>query len=354
MKTRITISIVCLLILAGCSSPAATEPPVQEVSAAATATDIPPTETPEPTATSTSTPTPTDTPTPTITPTPTDTPLPPGFAPVASNYDWEPVIEVFDGVPMALVPAGCFPMGTTEAQIDALAAECSEFAETNEYWGDCDYEWYRSRRVDALPQHQVCFEEPFWIDVYEAANAEGVAPDEWMGRVMPMAPLTGLMAQEYCESRGARLPTEAEWEYAARGPSGWMYPWGNERGGARLNFCDVHCSDINSSNPSVDDGYAGIAPVGSFPGGVSWVGAYDISGNVIEWVNDWYGANYYAVSPGINPQGPEGGEKRVLRGGSYLTHTFAYQATTRLQNFPSVGHGWSGDFGTRCAMSYQP
>ena len=88
-------------------------------------------------------------------------------------------------------------------------------------------------------------------------------------------------AETYCEWAGARLPTEDEWSYAARGPNSYTYPWGNTFDGTRLNYCDVNCPS-GEADKNVNDGYAGTAPVGTYPTGASWIGALDMSGNVWE------------------------------------------------------------------------
>lgn len=227
---------------------------------------------------------------------------------VASNDEWTPDIQDFDGVQMALVPAGCFMMGDETGN-----------------WNE-------------KPAHEVCFEEPFWIDVYVVTNGQyGAAVERCVEFSseddQPHICIDWSDAVAHCKSRGARLPTEAEWEYAARGPDGLAYPWGNE-----FNS-DYVVWDVSQT-----------AAVGSKPDGASWVGALDMSGTVYEWVSDWYDGGYYASSPRENPTGPERGEKRVLRGGAGLDDiSFYLRAGARSWLLPDD----SGSFvGFRCALSY--
>lgn len=210
--------------------PSATSVP-SDTSVPPTRTSIPPSNTPRPTNTSV-----------TIIPTATD-------APVSTPMN---AVREFDGVEMVLVPAGCFQMGSNAA--DA--------------------------QPDEMPPHQVCVES-FWIDRYEVTNAqyrqfESVAPnpptrDE---ANYPRDNVSWFEANAHCAARDARLPTEAEWEYAASGQDNLIYPWGNQFMGANFVYSN------NAGNTT--------APVGS-RGVTSWVGAYDMAGNAREWTATLYG-----------------------------------------------------------------
>lgn len=139
----------------------------------------------------------------------------------------------------------------------------------------------------------------------------------------PINCVTWDMADHFCRQQNKRLPTEAEWEYATRGPDGRIYPWGDEAPTAKhVNACGSECVEWGKQHDvelaslyDTDDGYPNTAPVGSFPAGSSRFGPHDVAGNVWEWVNDWYGD--YGPGASSNPTGPTAGDKRVIRGGAW-------------------------------------
>lgn len=129
----------------------------------------------------------------------------------------------------------------------------------------------------------------------------------------PVICVTWQMASTYWDWAGGRLPTEAEWDYGARGPERSIYPWGNGFDEAKLNFCDASCPHKDSQLQAFSDGYGMTSPAGSYPNEASWCGAMDMAGNVWEWVADWYGP--YRMDDQVNPAGPAAGIERLIRGG---------------------------------------
>lgn len=259
--------------------------------------------------------------------TPEDTVI--GIAPVTRNADWTPVERDFDGVTMVLVPAGCFMMGLTDDEIDELLDRVPDIEPI----------------IDEWRFHQQCFSVPFWIDKTEVTQSQfrtnnGIQAQQsrFVGDNLPVEQINWFEALDYCEQRGARLPTEAEWEYAARGPDSWAYPWGDE-------FVEGNAvyMRIGSNDPQTES-------VGSRPGGASWVGALDMAGNVGEWTSSLYVSYPYEASDGREADTKSRTDVvRVRRGASWRNDSVALHAAYRWYwGDPSFG----GDTdGLRCALS---
>jgi formylglycine-generating enzyme len=282
------------------------------------------------------------------------------YSGVTRNEDWTPIIETFGNVEMVRVPAGSFTMGSTNAQIDAGLAMCQAAADNN---ATCERSWFEDELIPLKGNAQTM--TPFWIDRTEVTRAmygecvaanvceETPASEYSTAPEQPINRVTWVHANAFCQWRGARLPTEAEWEYAARGPSGWIFPWGNEFDGTRANHCDGKCgesswaSSYNYVNEENDDGYAVTAPVGSYPAGASWVGALDMSGNVWEWVSSIFQPYPYAADDG-RENAQDTNSLRVLRGGSFSSSSNVLRAPNRGRDYPSdefINRGF------RCARS---
>jgi formylglycine-generating enzyme required for sulfatase activity len=246
---------------------------------------------------------------------------------------------------MVLIPAGEFQMGL---DADHAMSECQKFR------SDCVYDWY----TNAEPVHTVSL-DAFYIDVYEVTNARyaecvdsghcnpppvtgSATRDSYYGDPSfanyPAIHIDWPNAQAYCEWRGGSLPTEAQWEKAASGGlAGALYPWGDET---------PTCKRANASLESDDCKAMDTKKVGSY--GANGYGLYDMSGNVEEWVFDYWLENFYTTSPFENPVGPALGAARVLRGGSWYNREDALRVAFRDWVDPSEIRNY---FGFRCARN---
>jgi formylglycine-generating enzyme required for sulfatase activity len=275
--------------------------------------------------------------TPPITTSPSPSPKPLSVPSPTSSFDCQEIgqtrLSATDGMTLVCVPSGDFWMGADESDTQA--------------------------QPDEKPRHLVSL-DAFWIDRTEVTNtmfamcvAAGVcherkySPYLWgvylpngtpyygeaTYRDDPVIMLDSDEAQAYCLWAGRRLPSEAEWEKAARGTDGRLYPWGASLDCEYASYlgCEKEPGDVTSH-----------------PLGVSPYGALNMSGNLWEWVSDWYNANYYSQSPAQNPHGPASGEFRVIRGGGWHSNPAQLRATNRSTGKPE--HSTDGEIGFRCAM----
>lgn len=202
--------------------------------------------------------------------------------------------------------------------------------------------------ADAAPTRGVVG-APWWREVLDASWRRPEGPDSDVdGRGdHPAVHLTWFDAVAFCDWAGARLPTEAEWERAARGGiAGVHFPWGDEREPAGEHLMNVFQGDFPSHDRG-DDGWAGTCPVASFP--PNGFGLHEVTGNVWEWNADWFSPDTYRRGASRNPVGPPDGTRRVMRGGSYLCHDSycrRYRVDARSSNAPDSS---SGNLGLRVA-----
>jgi formylglycine-generating enzyme required for sulfatase activity len=246
-----------------------------------------------------------------------------------------------DGMTLVYVPAGKFTMGSIA---EASMVICENFNL------NCSPDWFTNQE----PPH-IVYLDAFWIDKTEVTNGmyaacvqagkcnaststKSYTHDDYYGNSQfdnfPVLFVTWENAKDYCVWADRRLPTEAEWEKAARGDDARLFPWGN----------DLPSDDLLNFRHARLDTIA----VGNIPKDVSPYGALDMAGNVWEWVADWYGETYYASSPMSNPLGPDAGTKKVVRGGAFGSGTYNVTSTFRFISSPQETYAW---FGFRCAMS---
>ena len=295
MVVIIFVFLPSILFLGGCAAPNPT------------ATDIQPTSTLPPTSTRTPIPIPTKT-----------------LIPASSTPDIRTIFWITDHMKLLYVPAGRFQMGSDSGSENERP---SHTVYLDEFW--IDESEVTVHMYSLCVKAKVC-KEPGNKSSALYANYYG-SPDF---ENYPVIHVDWNMAKTYCEWAGRRLPTEAEWEKAARGEQSLTYPWGNEEPNPRLlNF---------------DDQKGDVTAIGSYPNGASPYGVLDMAGNAWEWVADWYRETYYANSPDANPLGPRSGQEHVLKGGSWHDNSILVRASNRDHRVPEDA---CVNCGFRCAVS---
>jgi len=270
--------------------------------------------------------------------------------PVPSGKPWErPGSRVGEeitgphGGKLVWVPAGRFRMGSTSEDIQYAVKELgvkAEVLDNEQPANNVEMDGFWIGKCEVTNEQYVSFlnaasarEIGKWLDMedqnchIEVSGGRYRAKSGWEQH--PVVMVTWYGAQVYCEHYGLSLPTEAQWEYAARGPESRVYPWGDEWDKSKC------CSQDNRGK----DGRT--FPVGSFPQGASWCGALDLAGNVWEWCADWYQEDYYKSALSRNPPGPSSGRERVLRGGSWCDFVVDFVCRGAVRY--CFGPGFGGD-----------
>lgn len=258
------------------------------------------------------------------------------FTPVTANAEWTPYERDFDDMTMVLVPAGCFMMRAGReggeqcfdkpfwiGKYQVTNAQYARFIDTGgyanpAYWTDVGWEWRTKNNIT---------QPDFWTDERFNTSQQPVVGQSWYE------------AFAYARWAGGYLPSEAQWEYAARGPDGLQYPWGNEFDASSLNFCDINC-EMEWHVIRYDDGYAWTSPVGSYPDGASWVGALDMSGNVWEWSSSVFGS--YPYDAGDSREDVNSSSDRTLRGGTWYGNDRGHEILFLNNSAPEVRSGGTG------------
>ncbi len=248
-----------------------------------------------------------------------------------------------DGAPMALVPAGEFMMGGTEDNSDVFVRECIRLSGRDEDSCKKNSDYLLPRE---LPGHKV-YLDMFYMDKFEVTvsryskfldETRRQPPPIWNNEVSLMrhgdravSKVNWYDADAYCRWAGKRLPTEAEWEKAARGTDRRIYPWGDDPPTlASANWG----KQLPTNYSTYDDA---VSSVGSHKQDKSPYGIYDLAGNLTEWVADWFDPGYYKISPARNPKGPSSGKEKVSRGGTWLKDfSLAMRTATRMYFEPTI------------------
>ncbi|GAB4524204.1 MAG: hypothetical protein OHK0046_38790 [Anaerolineae bacterium] len=261
---------------------------------------------------------------------------------VEQNADWIPCEQNLNDTTMVLVPPGAFQMGSTEEEVLYAHTLLAQYWFSNANPPE-EMTFYDSELTTETSVQQII--APYWIDKYEVSNRQyrqcilvGLCapaitypPDN----DDPIRAIPFNQVVDYCTWRGGHLPTEIEWEYAARGPSRLIFPYGNEFDASNVNFCDENCEQTWSDR-ELDDGFEDVAPVDHYSSGASWIGAYNMAGNVSEWTR--------------SQSVPDtGSDQHIIRGGSFNDSPDRLRTAWRGLVFASSRNR---DLGFRCVYPF--